>query len=929
MITSRKNTKLSKRFTFIFEDTWSRIFLFFIISFSFPLLLINSSLAKNCTPKEIKDQISQLDKNKIKKQQTIKILESCNSSAVNPLITELKSSKKTAISQGIVEVLQKIKLSDLVIKQLIQELDIKTQNDDNVRSYVMKILVSRASKDEQPKNIAKALAKVLIEPGENINIRNNAATSIKEMGEQANSIVEELNNLLKTQTSELKDHPEILSSTVKILENLGLNKQTTISTFQEIIENNYWESNQKYWDLQISIINALETITEELEAKIQTLLKQKKYQELEIYSTQLKQIQEDLKKFKTKLEKNKSFPNAKEGKESAENLEAEINQFLRMYELEKGSLSNKLWQWLTSPSILGFLGWLLLVILLIVGYLFVLRTKPLILLKLPAEFSFSIPNTSINIKIPIGAMLWLKYQPEVMDNWVKEHLPKVADIYFQQKNTFREREIHIDLSVTLDDKELISPLTGDNAKLREIFSQNPCYLLIKGEGGTGKTSLACQIAKWMMESDDSLRPSPHQMLPVLIEEVNPIIGENKPPFDGLIESIRGELKSLNQSEPVSRELVENLLRHQRILVIVDRYSEMLDPSQQQVCPSNGDFPVNALIITSRSGEKFKNLAKITIRPEKINAQQITDFIKKYLEKKNQQHLWNNNDEFQRACNSLHSLVSQINQTDVKVWLTRIHAEQMIKVKQGIGKLPDNIPDLLREYLEQLNSEVLEDKRREPSEVYEIAKIIAWECLRHYYRPIPAEFDDVVESLKRFELEIPKIILPYLREDLKLLQSISNERIRFTLDPFAEYLAGLYLVDSYRNTQDQWRDFLKKIDELEQESSSSLANIKNFLLAVWNCCLVKKKEKEIPQFVIDKLGEKAGLDPKALKQAQHQQIIQDLILDLRSGKDRERIITAIKRLEGIGLEAKGAIPDVNSQKVLVGEQLRNSQAVKAA
>ncbi len=57
--------------------------------------------------------------------------------------------------------------------------------------------------------------------------------------------------------------------------------------------------------------------------------------------------------------------------------------------------------------------------------------------------------------------------------------------------------------------------------------------MIVGEGGVGKTSLACQIARWGMglDEDNTRKPkllASHWMLPVLIEQdlekTSPVLG---------------------------------------------------------------------------------------------------------------------------------------------------------------------------------------------------------------------------------------------------------------------------------------------------------------------------------------------------------------------------------------------------------------------
>ncbi|HAA27640.1 MAG TPA: hypothetical protein DCE56_08170, partial [Cyanobacteria bacterium UBA8553] len=100
-------------------------------------------------------------------------------------------------------------------------------------------------------------------------------------------------------------------------------------------------------------------------------------------------------------------------------------------------------------------------------------------------------------------------------------------------------------------------------KVLKEGQQGQVRLLIQGEGGAGKTSLACQIAQWGMDK----KLSNHAILPVLLEQE---LSEQEP----LLDVIQGRLQDLTNAKEISSELLENLLRQKRILVIVDRLSEM-------------------------------------------------------------------------------------------------------------------------------------------------------------------------------------------------------------------------------------------------------------------------------------------------------------------------------------------------------------------
>lgn len=188
------------------------------------------------------------------------------------------------------------------------------------------------------------------------------------------------------------------------------------------------------------------------------------------------------------------------------------------------------------------------------GYLGVLWLRPLWLLKLPSQ-DITVPWTTW--KVPLGMVRWFKYRDRVLDVWVKQHW-KVAQQEFLKLPTVDNRAIHIPLPVQLD-RTTVAELTG--AHLVPTFQKKTAVLLLCGEGGAGKTSLACQIAQWGLEQQLSL----HRMIPVLLETE---LDDEK---EDLLAAIQGRLNALtDQPDPIEPEFLKKLLQRQRVLVIVDR-----------------------------------------------------------------------------------------------------------------------------------------------------------------------------------------------------------------------------------------------------------------------------------------------------------------------------------------------------------------------
>jgi formylglycine-generating enzyme required for sulfatase activity len=227
------------------------------------------------------------------------------------------------------------------------------------------------------------------------------------------------------------------------------------------------------------------------------------------------------------------------------------------------------------------------------------------------------------------------------------------------------------------------------------------------------------------------------------------------------------------------------------------------------------------------------------------------------------------------------------------------------------------------YLAWLNREEQVDKsyRQDTALVQQAAKAIAWECLKVTYRPSDADRRDVLNALATLA-ETPispasqtqaEACLRYLDKTLRLVQIYpSGQRLRIILDPVAEYLAALHLIDYCQQSDESaqtWKTFLKTVDE-----KPDLASIRGFLLAVRNGC--EPIQKKLPEGVLDTLTERANLNPEELEQARRRQRINKLIDDLYDS-DPKYLGQAIRNLAEEGSHARRAIPDL--EKVLKSPQ----------
>ncbi len=440
------------------------------------------------------------------------------------------------------------------------------------------------------------------------------------------------------------------------------------------------------------------------------------------------------------------------------------------------------------------------------------------------------------------------YRPRVLDAWVAEHIGSVRE-GFQKKLTVQQREVHVELPALLNNKAT-SALGAIH--LRPCFERKRSCVLIVGEGGAGKTSLACQICKWAMNEKQAAGIFQHPVLAVLLEQENL---DSKSGKDLLLEAVRTELGYLMDSaDAPSSELVRKLLQSKRILVVIDGLSEVNQAKRKKIQPGDPDFAARALVITSRLEINSAGIDLTIVKPMRVQGDRMSTFMDAYLVQRDRKQLFSDAEYF----DYLGKLSRIVGEREVTVLLAKMYAEQMIAAKEAHSgsNLPENIPDLVLEYLNELNRSVT-GNRLDDRLVHRDAKTIAWECLSETYRPMSASIDKVLQSLDSQQTSSPEERLKYLEKSLRLVQTMGagRDRIRFTLDPLAEYLAALQLIENLSGNEEGWRRFLHNSDYLSLDVPGA---IKGFLLAVRDCCIAKGKDAG-PSFLLRELGKRAGLD----------------------------------------------------------------------
>jgi photosystem II stability/assembly factor-like uncharacterized protein len=472
-------------------------------------------------------------------------------------------------------------------------------------------------------------------------------------------------------------------------------------------------------------------------------------------------------------------------------------------------------------------------------------------------------------------------QPEVLDVWVAQYRELACQV-FENRFTVKSR-----LDNRLESKGWVPlPLwvldRSENdpspellrQRLRPVFEKPIFRLLIHGEGGTGKTTLACLLATWVLEPPGTVGLSPHPMLPILIEHEFP--ASPNPVRD----AIRSALFDLvGQNAPLSDFLLDQLLRHRRLLVIVDHLSEMSQETRAAILTNRHALPMNALVVTSRAGDELDVSVTDRIETLKIDGNHLTRFLDAYLTQRGKRELFTDT-EYEESRRRLANMLGRTDRS-IPVLFPKMYADRLTVDKNGPdgSEQPLSVPALMSYYVVDQNRNVAESDRISDDVVEQYVRTVAWECVRKDYRPRSAERSDVLAALRTRSL--PEAALDYLIDRLRIVRREKTGGVRFGFDTLAEYLAAQDRVMTIGSDADRWRSFLDEADEAARRAP--LGDSPSFLYAVWDCAaspseqaaagldgnpLTVARVRPVPEEIIAEIGRRTGLDEASLRRIEN-------------------------------------------------------------
>ena len=859
----------------------SRVGRAILIGISLSLLMSRNTWSQEAIAPNIQPYIDQLrddiEENNLEASRRVK-----EEIGIDRMMQALESDNQE-LRFAILEALGKIELGEKrreVIAVLINLL--KTDTDEEVRNYVtysladmgilakdaIDALIEAAKTDSSQKvriGSIRALSRIApyqlktiqtyidVQQDPNQFVRNRAVNYLSDILRNIDSDV--LDQALETVKVALKQDNDWQTrlGAAEALGRSGRDVQSAVSTLEEALKSN----NEK---LTPNVINALEKIAKNFLLHVVSLTRK------ELVNAQTRE----------------ELVNAKKGLEKAIEILDDLGNPGENIEEIENNLRNALTQindlLPPIPKITEIfekyplrMGAIIIVILWFPLIFILFWIRPLWLLTidkfLQSYTDIPLPNVLGGIKISTlrGLLFNLHYHPKVLDAWVQSKVVTARREY-NKKKKYIKLNVYISIPVNLN-KEIITNFKGKN--LQDYFKEKKECLLIWGEGGLGKTSLAYQLGNWAMSEKPEDRICKHQMLPIFLQkEPDFQVEKGKEMFIQAIENNLNELIDGNEEKEIPRELLVQLLKKRRLLVIVDGLSEKSENIRTQFRSVLPGFYANALVITSRTKEDEMSINKTELIPSKFHKDRLIKFINDYLEGQGKSNSFKDKDteDIKKGIEKLFKMDLEDSPEEITVLLVKLYIDLIIntqddtdKADKNLDSLPRDVPDLMLKYLNSLTNknDFLENKNKEQLywKVQKNTFLIAWECLKKSYQPKTAKRNDVLDLLKKEQAEAypAEEYLQYLEADLQIIKRgpIENH-ISFYLDPLAEYMAALYIVDLNQDDKQKWDYFLDQADELGKKDTQG------FLRAVQDCCLAKQEDKKaefiIPKFVLEKLNE---------------------------------------------------------------------------
>jgi photosystem II stability/assembly factor-like uncharacterized protein/RecA/RadA recombinase len=435
--------------------------------------------------------------------------------------------------------------------------------------------------------------------------------------------------------------------------------------------------------------------------------------------------------------------------------------------------------------------------------------------------------------LKLSLLPWFAQHRRVLDAWVESAIPKARERLIKSQPETKQHESYAPLPLRLPrSAETIERPTAQS--VASFFAGRRSAVEIVGGGGSGKTTLALQMARWAMEGGTN-GLMPHRLLPVFIDED---VGKKH----DILAIIRRKLHAWFSDDKVDKDFLDALLKKKRILVIVDRLSERKAITQECVRFIHSKTNVNALIVTSRTETGFEGENAVQIHPMPLDTSNLLYFMLHLLDRlpeETRKRFADPNDQLELGRRLAGLLVTRTGeQPPITPLLVKLFVDKTVKLATENPSiplsqlaLPVSIPEVYFDYLCGLNPHGAEAADElEDSRMLELARTLASLALGDEF--VPKEFTATMarERLKLSRPATERVLGRFVANGVFFKKRVGGVDIyRFILDPIAETLGAFEHALSCGSDPIKWEGLIEAV--LRRGESG-----KGFLLAlrqVWS------------------------------------------------------------------------------------------------
>ncbi len=420
---------------------------------------------------------------------------------------------------------------------------------------------------------------------------------------------------------------------------------------------------------------------------------------------------------------------------------------------------------------------------------------------------------SVGLRYLSLLFLWRKHG-RVLNAWSVFLCERVS-------SALRRRRQQANADIFLDLPILVDGEVYDNVPFELILDalvDRGGGVLIAGNSGTGKTSLAWQIADRMCSAPRNSERWRPVILPIWFE---PPMGDKS--CTGLEMLSRQYRATSAQDEAPSDALLQALLERGRIALFLDDVSEWSATDRDQVIPHD-PWVKAPILVTTRCPDFPAGRRPLKIEIPRLRGSVLARFVECAIKRPGREFSLGPNDVVD-VCRRLDDLTAGRGMTaDGAQWF--LDFLNLEKSRPGGLDDAENVLDLVRDFVRQRNGIVKVD--RLPEELaLRLAGELAWACL--------ARGGSAVLS------DMPKIFTPqfisYFETQLGLTRiHPGTGRIRFLRHTVAEYLAAGHLIDTLGKDEAAWTSPTGfSPGPASGEAARTAAPPAQLFEALWNAC----------------------------------------------------------------------------------------------